>query len=247
MGDADDSAPDAWKYGLVNVAAFLAQSMKETIKYDACDENNWDSTTGYPASNACGQLGQSYQVRRLVQVHSWMFGSVHRSEPPTHHFVANNALCLAPFLRHYSSQNYNCGPDDAHMQCEVDPDMEMRGTTHAKWYGAPPAFFCAPKSKMPAAPHWSTVGWCDPNVPRNTDKTLDAYLAYVQSGDKCEDYEGQKGGFFEPCSGAGCANAPAPNFGQPARTDVEGCCWWGRGVIQVQTFPAHLLLHLLLR
>merc|ERR1712232_1047527 len=24
----------------------------------------------------------------------------------------------------------------------------------------------------------------------------------------------------------------APVFGQPARTDVEGCCWWGRGVIQ---------------
>jgi hypothetical protein len=29
-------------YGLVNVAAFLAQAMKETIRYDACDENSWD-------------------------------------------------------------------------------------------------------------------------------------------------------------------------------------------------------------
>ena len=49
--------------GLVNIAAFLAQSMKETIKYDACDENNWDIIDGkYPLSNACGQLGQSYQV-----------------------------------------------------------------------------------------------------------------------------------------------------------------------------------------
>jgi hypothetical protein len=27
-------------YGMVNVAAFLAQSMKETIQYDACDENS---------------------------------------------------------------------------------------------------------------------------------------------------------------------------------------------------------------
>ena len=32
--------------GLVNIAAFLAQSMKETIKYDACDENNWDVIDG---------------------------------------------------------------------------------------------------------------------------------------------------------------------------------------------------------
>jgi hypothetical protein len=31
-----------YKYGLVNVAAFLAQSMKETIKYDACDEVGLD-------------------------------------------------------------------------------------------------------------------------------------------------------------------------------------------------------------
>ena len=29
-------------YGLVNVAAFLAQAMEETIRYDACDENSWD-------------------------------------------------------------------------------------------------------------------------------------------------------------------------------------------------------------
>jgi len=28
-----------YEYGLVNIAAFLAQCMKETIKYDACDEN----------------------------------------------------------------------------------------------------------------------------------------------------------------------------------------------------------------
>lgn len=31
----------------------------------------------------------------------------------------------------------------------------------------------------------------------------------------------------------GCTGIPAPNFGrQEGRSDVEGCCWWGRGVIQ---------------
>ena len=49
-------------YGLVNLAAFLAQAMKETIIYNACDENSWDAVGGgYPLSNSCGQLGQSYQ------------------------------------------------------------------------------------------------------------------------------------------------------------------------------------------
>lgn len=47
--------------GRLNMAAFLAQSMKETIAYDVCDENNWDAVGGaYPASNSCGQLGQQY-------------------------------------------------------------------------------------------------------------------------------------------------------------------------------------------
>ena len=35
----DSSAENGHVYGLVNIAAFLAQSMKETIQYDACDEN----------------------------------------------------------------------------------------------------------------------------------------------------------------------------------------------------------------
>ena len=35
-----DDVDNGHVYGLVNVAAFLAQSMKETIQYDACDENS---------------------------------------------------------------------------------------------------------------------------------------------------------------------------------------------------------------
>jgi len=35
----DDDVENGHVYGLVNIAAFLAQSMKETIQYDACDEN----------------------------------------------------------------------------------------------------------------------------------------------------------------------------------------------------------------
>lgn len=111
--------------------------------------------------------------------------------------------------------------------------MEIRGTTHAKWYGAPPAFFCAPRSKMPAAPRWDYGGsWCDPNQPHNVDMTFNEYLNYVQTGGTCRDYAGQKDGHFVSCGGAGCPNYAAPAFNKPARTDVEGCCWWGRGVIQ---------------
>lgn len=37
----EEGVDRGWDYGLVNLAAFLAQCMKETILYDACDENNW--------------------------------------------------------------------------------------------------------------------------------------------------------------------------------------------------------------
>eukprot|EP00798_Chlamydomonas_sp_ICE-L_P010157 gene10157-8061_t len=111
--------------------------------------------------------------------------------------------------------------------------MSMRANTHAKWYGAPPAFFCAPKACIEQAPKWSNGGWCNPAENPDTNLDLTTYLAYVKSGETCRDYNGQKAGKWQSCGeGAGCANAAAPAFGQAARTDVEGCCWWGRGVIQ---------------
>ena len=53
----ESGAENGHVYGLVNLAAFLAQSMKETIQYDACDENYWDLVGGkYPLSK-CVRFG----------------------------------------------------------------------------------------------------------------------------------------------------------------------------------------------
>jgi hypothetical protein len=167
LGNGSDEE-DAYKVGLVNLAAFLAQSMKETIKYDACDENSWDLVNGkYPLSNACGQLGQSYQ-------------------------------------------DYQCSAAEAHMACDVDPDMEIVATTNAKWYGAPQALFCRPKSKETGG----TTGYWDHSKECNKP--------WASPPEYCTAYEGQK-------SGAVVDETYANRNG---RTDTEGCCWWGRGVIQ---------------
>ena len=40
-----EDVENGYVYGMVNVAAFIAQSMKETIQYDACDENSVSTTT----------------------------------------------------------------------------------------------------------------------------------------------------------------------------------------------------------
>jgi len=203
---------DNFKYGLVNLAGFLGESMKETIMYNACDENNWSNPAvakqfggqPYTASYACGQGGQSYQ-------------------------------------------DYKCTAEDdakagGKMACDTDPNMMLRAHTQAVWYGAPPKLFCAPKSIVPKANKWNWGSpWCPqkggygyktpfPDVMDN--KTLLEYYSYVAKGGSCRDYEGIKAGGWNGCGAGGCANSPAPVFHRAGRTDVEGCCWWGRGVIQ---------------
>jgi len=199
-----------FNYGLVNIAGFLGQCMKETIMYNACDENNWSDPKyvaevggqPYGAASSCGQGKQSYQDYKCS--------------------AADDAIAAGK------------------MACDVDTNMEIRATTHAQWYGAPPSMFCAPKSKVPKAPKWNFGSpWCpqrggyDYKEPFNETNTPDEYWAYVSSGGGCRDYDPIKAGGWEFCGGEGCASTPAPLFGHPeGRTDVEGCCWWGRGVIQ---------------
>jgi len=162
-----DGSSNGHEYGLANIAAFLAQSKKETIQYDACDENSWDLVNGrYPLSNACGQLGQSYQ-------------------------------------------DYSCSAEEANMECPVDPNMQITAVTNAKWYGAPAPLKCGPKSVYPFTGYWDYSAEC--NQP------------WLNPPQTCDAYEGQR---------AGKENNDAPSASTSGRTDVEGCCWWGRGVIQ---------------
>lgn len=162
-----DDSDNGHVYGLVNVASFLAQAMKETIKYNACDENSWDAVGGgYPLSNACGQLGQSYQ-------------------------------------------DYHCSEAEKHMECPVDKNMEITATTNAKWWGSPAPLFCGPKEKYPFTGYW--------------DHSVDCNNQWSDPPMSCDTYDGQKGGDF---------NNDSPAANSAGRTDVEGCCWWGRGVIQ---------------
>ena len=58
----DSKAENGRVYGLVNIAAFLAMSVADSIRKGSCDELNSDVVGGLlPISNACGQYGVSYQ------------------------------------------------------------------------------------------------------------------------------------------------------------------------------------------
>jgi hypothetical protein len=175
LGDPGADASTRTRQALANLAAFLAQSMKETIRYDACDENNWDNTNGYAISNACGQLGQSYA-------------------------------------------DYDCA-----MACPRAPQMQTHAVTNAAWYGAPGPLFCAPDSALQAAGlssdgrtgRWDYNHDCWPYPA--TEPNFTPADGPPQSRAECQVYTGQKGGRYVWDGSGG---------------SVEGCCWWGRGVIQ---------------
>ena len=173
-GFGSQSRDEALLYGLVNIAAFLSQAMVESIKFDTCDEANWDFVNNhYPLSNACGQGGKSYQ-------------------------------------------DMTCSEEYAHMQCPVKKDMKATAATGAKWFGgadgAPGPLYCQPKtSSQPYSGVWDYLYNC--NRP------------HEDPPEYCDVYEGQNGGRYDN-------SFPAGNGA--SRSDVEGCCWWGRGVIQTR-------------
>ena len=76
-------------------------------------------------------------------------------------------------------------------------------------YGAPGPLFCGPKTEYPHVGIWDYTPHCD-NI-------------WADPPEYCTAYEGQKAGRYDN-------SKPVPN--SAGRTDVEGCCWWGRGVIQ---------------
>ena len=82
-----------FRYGLVNVAAFLANGMVEAIGDDTCDELNWQQVAGRHAiSNSCGQDRRSYQdetcetfaceVDTTLEITATDAGKGARSPPP---------------------------------------------------------------------------------------------------------------------------------------------------------------------
>lgn len=76
-------------------------------------------------------------------------------------------------------------------------------------WGAPAPLQCGPKSLYPQTGYWDFQYLCDNQ--------------WGDPPEACNAYEGQQGG-------KAINDQPYPNAA--GRTDVEGCCWWGRGVIQ---------------
>jgi hypothetical protein len=111
--------------------------------------------------------------------------------------------------------------------------MTITGTTNARWIGAPPPLFCGPRSLYNGLGYWNPQQFCKGPSRSCVGQPFS--------------YPGQTAGVHVPVS----ADDRFPNFfysnplpdrngnvpnvrpsDQFPSTNVEGCCWWGRGVIQ---------------
>ncbi|AYQ56470.1 Chitodextrinase [Bathymodiolus thermophilus thioautotrophic gill symbiont] len=200
--DDSDSDEKKQKYGAVAIASFLAQSMQETIQYNACDENSWqffkdantskavadsiargDFTVDQPMDASCGQLGQVYAD--------------------------------------YGVDSY--GVDNPY-SCPRAPKMEVTAITNAKYYAAAAPIFAAPDAVLSdlgllldgKPGRWEDSGDCA-GKPATADDFEDPKIE-GWARDECKIYKGQKAGSFV--------------WDGSSKRSLEGCGWWGRGVIQ---------------
>ncbi|KAL7547092.1 hypothetical protein ACHAWF_010409 [Thalassiosira exigua] len=123
-----------WIHGLVNLAAFLANSMVEAIERDACDEWSWQEAGGnYPISS-CEPIGSLIARVDLVQC-SNSCGQEGRS---------------------YEDENCPRGTTDF-MACDADANMYVTAVTSGTHPRAPPPLKCRPGGAT--AGYWNgTIG-----------------------------------------------------------------------------------------
>lgn len=94
-----------------------------------------------------------------------------------------------------------CSEDETFMSCEVDPQMTAVANTHGIFSGAPPPLECYPSTTIQYTGAWNPA------------------LSCIENG--CSSYPGQTMGSIDPDS-----MPTANSFG---KSNVENCCWWGRG------------------
>lgn len=114
-------SPAEWEYGVVNVAAFLAQAMTESISKDTCDEYNWEANSD-DFSDGKGNPKEGVQ--------------------PDEHYAISNA-CGQSGLNY---QEFRCDAEESHMECEVDRNMKIQATTSEVYANAPPPLTCRPRT-----------------------------------------------------------------------------------------------------
>ena len=234
------------KGSLANLAAFLAQTLQETIQYDARDENNWSdaavAASGRrrlpgnggvrPARPVVWQLPVRRHDHRRVDgsdVRRRRRAVRDRSEYGLGRAHDGMVRCARPLLRAHVAD-----PGGAGTTAGGARRRGRRGTR--RMFGRRRS--TRPRGDVFFGPYPATD-----HVPPEVLATKTDYIEYLKgaidsgSGEACL-MEGTPWTTRLRRRGRGSRAPAGARTGQPhppggrRGADVEGCCWWGRGVIQ---------------
>ncbi|KAL7552072.1 hypothetical protein ACHAWF_015324, partial [Thalassiosira exigua] len=206
LGQDDPDDPKSAIYGIVNVCAFLANAMAESVQFDACEELNGIPYGGLGGRNDDGDGGLNrgeegrILLRELGGAHGryfpmsnacGQFGKDHRDEGP----------CPLIDVDGDEVADDDGVPIDA--RCPADPTMRVTAEPHPRYNSKegtddvaagdrpPPPFFCAPKG-----------------------------------------FDGDYAGYWDGYDAAFVRRVAHPSV--LGNVDVEGCCFWGRGALMTR-------------
>lgn len=129
--------------------------------------------------------------------------------------------------RGLSYQNMDCA-DDPDMACPLDTNMYITAVTASRELGAPPPMQCGPKYRIPSTGYWNFE-----EMQETTEVSLNTMAKYstlFSPHQLC--IVNVKRSYIISLSWLRHYQLAYAN--DNARVDVEGCCWWSRGVLQTK-------------
>lgn len=150
ISQSEPNSQNAIIYGIVNICAFLANAMVESIQYDSCEEWNGMPTGGNPSH------GDNLVFTELNAVHSRYFPMSNACGQFGKLYSDNEDTCFAS-TGDDGFTNTTTDGMQIDMSCSVDVTLEMEAAIHPKYnhpsntqqsqgdssrkYGPPP-FYC---------------------------------------------------------------------------------------------------------
>ena len=209
MGQDDPGRPNSRGYAVVNVAAFLAQAMAESVQFDACEEfnglpagfvsdsvlkKNADSdwyTNDAGVDNLLNELGAVEGRRFPVSAACGQLGRDYQVES-------------CPVLADDGTFTYDSG-EIVDSACPIDRSVEVTAMPHPRYNSEQREYGEVVRGEHPPPP-------------------LEA---------RPKAYDGDHGGYWDGYSKEFVRNVAHPST--TGRIDTEGCAHWGRGMLMTRT------------
>ena len=205
---------NSMKYAIVNICAFLANAMVESIQFDACEELNGAGLSGLDVD----KLSSSSNVATKQTSTTGAGGLLSELNGVNGRYFPMSNACGQYGQLYQENDNEQCNvisdndPDDSNddMSCRANPNLEMTAATHPK-YNYQESIYNSETAT-------TSIKGDQPPPPFYCGKKRDQ-----------EDYSGYWDGYNVEF----VRRVAYPST--VGKVDVQGCCFWGRGALMTKS------------